>query len=317
MKPIVKHIISAVCFVLILAALLYGSSQLFIFKNSRINTDAGAKGIYSESENTIDALFLGDSETYSSIAPLHIWNDCGITSYVCATSAQKLVYTNDLLESVFRCQSPKVVFLETNAIFRDFDYTAVFETKANRIFPIFKYHDSWKKIGRKKSAKSYSKYERMEKNKGFFFSNTIEAVDKTEHPNKSAVIPSKNEGYIKNIIDVCERNGAKFVFLSTPTFINWNTKRHDTIQGLADKYGVDYVDMNLLCDEVPIDWKTDSRDKGDHLNYRGALKVSSYLGTYLQSTGIFEDRREDEDYSEWFDSYKDFIAYIEEELKES
>ncbi|MBO4694556.1 MAG: hypothetical protein J5656_01335 [Clostridia bacterium] len=57
--------------------------------------------------------------------------------------------------------------------------------------------------------------------------------------------------------------------------------------------------MNLIWDEVGIDWNVDSRDGGDYMNVSGADKTCSYLGQYLANTGLFTDKRTDTQYSKW------------------
>ena len=50
--------------------------------------------------------------------------------------------------------------------------------------------------------------------------------------------------------------------------------------------------MNLM--DIGIDWLTDTRDKGNHLNYSGAKKTTAVLGKYLEENYTLPDRREDE-----------------------
>lgn len=308
MKPIIKHTISAIAFFLGLAILLLVASQIFRPKNNNGLHDATAGGILAEPKNTIDVLFLGDSESYCSIAPLIIWNESGITSYVCGTSAQKLYYTEEFLHTAFQKQSPKIVVFETNAIFRDYTYASIIENKADRLFPVFRYHDRWKKL----SLKDFSfevNYTHVQNDKGYRYYPIVEAATYKDHMKPSSEtepVPSKNYGYIDSIINFCKENGAEFVFLSTPSLKNWNSARHNTVQELADQYDVAYLDLNCLRDEVSIDWETDTRDKGDHLNYWGAVKVSKYLGEYLTDTGAVEDHRDNANYDAWNSAYKNF-----------
>ena len=100
MNKILKNTISAVLFIAILASLLMGFS--FIMKpgkSAKVNAleDPLTNGILSEKKNTIDVVFLGDSECYSTFIPLKIWKDHGITSYVCGTSDQVLSFSYELL----------------------------------------------------------------------------------------------------------------------------------------------------------------------------------------------------------------------------
>ena len=68
----------------------------------------------------------------------------------------------------------------------------------------------------------------------------------------------------------------------------------------ATKENLPYLDLNLITDTLAIDWNTDTRDEGDHLNDFGAKKVSLYLGEYLKKQYVLEDRRNDSAFSSDF-----------------
>ena len=59
--------------------------------------------------------------------------------------------------------------------------------------------------------------------------------------------------------------------------------------------------------DLKINWKKDTKDKGNHLNYRGAKKVTKYLGNYLKKTGLLEDHRKDSKYESWDRAYDIYI----------
>ncbi len=316
MNKAAKKFIQGFCFTAILLLLLVILSLFFAPKSN--TKSAGmmnnrAYGIMGEPENTIDVVFLGDSETYCAFVPLKIWEKSGVTSYVCGTTKQKLCYSYEMLETAFENQKPKIVILETNAIFRAFDEEDVYSNWMEKSLPVFRYHDRWKSL--KKSDFGFNPdYDETQVGKGYLYNITsnpgsIEGYMKEDTGKKE--INEINKEYVKKIKEYCDENGAELVLLSSPSTKNWNWKKHNSIQELAAGLGISYVDMNLMSEDIKIDWSTDTRDKGDHLNYNGAVKVSEYLGTYFTGMGMFEDKRENPDYEQW---NKD-LKYFEENKK--
>ena len=311
MKKIAKDLLSAVAFFAILALLLVFCSQLLQPKgNAREDGmhDATANGILSEEENTLDVLFLGDSESYSSFIPLKIWQDQGITSYVCGTPGQKLFYTMEFLQKAFEKQNPKVVILETNAIFRKYSPLDAASNRLQNLFSVFRYHNRWKTL-KPKDLKLSVNYTFVENAKGYVYNTAVNPAKTDGYmlPNEQKEpIPKGNVDQLKAMEAFCRERGAKLVFLSTPSTINWNQKRHNGVAELAEELGVEYIDLNLMTKEVPIDWKKDTSDKGDHLNFSGAEKVSAYLSGYLAQKELFEDKRSWPTYQSWNDALAQF-----------
>lgn len=307
MKKIIKRIVSCVLFVAILLGLLQVSSLVFQPKSNDKASGihyTRANGIFSEPKDSIDTVFIGDSEVYHSFIPLNIWRDYGITSYDVSSPSQKLVYSMEFLKKTFENQSPKIVFLETNAIFRKSYLEDEITYKAEQIFPVFRYHDRWKNL-QLKDFSATVEYTANENNKGYYFTKKSKpATDKAikeymKYSDVSAPILSTNRKYLNGIAKFCKNHGAKLVLISTPSTKNWNYQRHNTMEAISKDLGVDYIDTNLLRDDIPIDWKKDTKDKGDHLNYNGAVKLTDYVGKYLDDTKLFKDKRNDPSYDNW------------------
>ena len=313
MKKVFRNIISSVLFLSILAALLMTASAIMKpSKRAGVNSleDPLTNGVLAERKNTIDVVFLGDSECYSTFIPLKIWNDHGITSYVCGTTEQVLSYSYELLTKTEKKQDPKIVVLETNTVFREVTSTKAFINKAEGLFSVFKYHDRWKNLQPKSWQINENKiYD--ERSKGYLFNTIVNAASTQGYmtpTDEKETIPTDNVKYVKKIRDYCRKNGAELVLVSVPSTKNWNYAKHNAIAELSDNLGIEYVDMNTLRKEIPIDWKNETRDKGDHLNYYGAVKATSYIGKYLEASGLFESKKNDPEYAEWNRFAADFYA---------
>ena len=59
-----------------------------------------------------------------------------------------------------------------------------------------------------------------------------------------------------------------------------------------------------------INWKKDSADGGMHMNYRGAGKVSAYLGEYLHTHYTLSDHRADSAYALWNTDYREYAKAL-------
>lgn len=315
MVKIAKTLLGLAAFAMGLLVILYGLSFLFVPKNN--TKDAGmeevsANGIQGEPPNSIDVVVVGDSESYCSISPLLIWKDTGYTSYVCGSGRQYLSYSKTLLERAFETQSPKLVILETLCIYRQIPAKTVVMDEVSRYLPILRYHDRWKTMTREDfspaNGDSYTT-----PYKGYRHNDKVSGADTSNYmaqSEKIASIPLVNRILVEQIQELCEANGAKLLLLSTPSTVNWNYQRHNGIQALADELGLEYIDLNTRPQEVPIDWSTDTYDRGDHLNYSGSQKVSQFLAKYLEGTQMFSDRRGDSQYTSWNTLLQDYEAEV-------
>ena len=102
-------------------------------------------------------------------------------------------------------------------------------------------------------------------------------------------------------------NDIQLILYTVPSPVNWNYKRYNGIKDFAERNKLPFLDLNLKTEELGIDWATDTYDKGDHLNFFGAQKLTSYIGNYLSENSKLIDHREDEKYLFWNDIWKKYL----------
>lgn len=311
-----KKLLHSTLFFLIFAVLFAFFNHVMAPKNNTDNAgmhDSNAKGFLAEPENSLDVLFLGDSEVFCCVVPLEIWESQGITSYVCGTSDQKLYQTVDFLRRAFETQRPEIVFLETNILYRDHSTIDVLPHRVEELFPLIRYHDRWKDLHLSDFTDPIQ-FTSVSGSKGYIYKADILPADDSDYMTPSeelARIPNKNSTRVKDILALCQTHGAQLVLFSSPSTINWSYIRHNAVAEFAQQLGINYIDMNLMQEEIPIDWNTDTLDHGDHLNYTGAQKVSAYLAKYLAETNLFENKRSVEELASWNDALIKFHANLE------
>ncbi|MBP3729295.1 MAG: SGNH/GDSL hydrolase family protein [Lachnospiraceae bacterium] len=311
MKDGMKKFLSSVLFLLILAGLLWG---LDLFLRPKTNDAAGgfrdptAAGVLGEPPGTLDVLFLGDSEVFSSYIPLEIWGECGVCSYALGTPNQELYYSLEWLKEVLKTQQPKLVILETNDAFKPIDFTDQFSITAEHLFPVFRYHDRWKSLQGRDLDWRLS-YTSLDPNKGYWYRTRSEAADPGDYMSPTDYkmpLPALNRYYIEQIRKTCEEGGCRLILTGAPCPLYQDRSRHNTLAELCREMNVEYIDMKLMIPELEIRWEEDSLDGGDHLNYAGALKVSRWWSAYFEQSGLFRDKRQDPSYAAWNEALRTF-----------
>lgn len=273
--------------------------------------------IQRQPENSLDVIVVGDSLSYSAISPMQMWEEEGLTSYVCGQSGQKMQETYSMLETAFEHQKPKVVVMETGPLFRvrgkSEEIKSTLSEQGNRFFPIFRYHDVWKPLlfGKKYGEQDFNGY--------------LVRADKTIYKHGDTYMDSRKsledvksviDVYMQKIIALCQENHAELVLVSVPSPHNYNTARCDAIASYAAANGLSYLNLNDTKTNVAIDWKTDCLDKGDHLNVSGAEKVSTVLGTYLKEQYALPDHRGEKAYASWDTLAEQYDTLVDEKIRE-
>ena len=110
--------------------------------------------------------------------------------------------------------------------------------------------------------------------------------------------------------ELCEEKGIKFQLVRMPS-MQWSPEAYEIVQRFADEHEIPFLDMNLHREEIGVNWRTDTHDKGMHLNILGCEKASSFLGKYLKENYEFETVMSDENRKFWDASAVKFNSLVE------
>ena len=312
--------IRTTAFLLVLIFVLIAASYMLAPKDNTLQSgmnNPNARGFFSEEQNTIDISVIGNSDAYSGFSPMELWNNYGYTSYVSAEGRQSVSQSYSMLKNVLTCQSPKIVMLEADGMFTKENITKtfvnIFYACSGSAFSVFQYHDRWKSVTPAEMLKKPN-YTSHCVSKGQMLSNTVKGYNGGEYMRKTdevAKIPESSIKAFDAFVKLCNNNDITLILFTLPSQNSWNYRKHNAVQRLADENGIDFIDLNIDRENFGFDWKTDTRDKGNHLNTRGARKTTLYLGEYLKNNYALTDRRGDENYKSWDEDYKIYKSKAE------
>lgn len=171
----------------------------------------------------------------------------------------------------------------------------------NRFFP---FRRSWQELGdfayvrenlAKKQAESYRKYEPVTveadqyAGRGFVWSDArldVDAITWWDNFGKVAddmqLDTTYPVSYIEKIVSFCREHDIRLVFVTAPSLnqyleaIGPYDSAHAYVQKLAERFGVEYLDFNLVKTEY-LELTADDYIDVDHLNGTGAEKLTLLL----------------------------------------
>ncbi len=308
-KTVGLRIVKIICFVLILAFLTLLFSIIMKPKNGVDYADQRSYEtyrIFDENPNTVDVVFLGHSGLGCGISPMEMYKRYGFTSYVCASTRQVARESYNVLTEVLEEQTPQVVVIETDHLFYDQGLGLGKLQEIPRLtnwLPLLKNHVGWKEWlpgGENRERSELKGYRCSMKTNPFRGDSTLTPTENVYKMSKNIV------KMLDNVLELCNQKRIKLMFLEVPSTIIWDYSKYNAIKQYADQHNLDFIDTNQKLDELGFDWTTDTFDAGDHLNYYGATKVSTYVGKFMQEKYALADRRNDEKYQTW---KEDLVRY--------
>ena len=317
-KNRIKLAVKAISFTLLTLMIVGMVNQWMIPKNyynddwPSTNT---FKDFYKLEKNSVDVLFLGSSFAISAFNPQVIYEEYGITGYNLASEQQSVLISYYWLKEALKYQSPKVVVLET-LTFHRYTSNSVYN-KLNCSESAIRYAMDPMRISPLKleAAKEIEKLDPTQNALSFFFQNirfhsrwtSLSEEDFTEKsmiehggvkgytvlgdykPDAEDVTFTADkfsgaepepmeevaEVYLDKIVKLCEENDIDLIFAKVPS--TEYAGRYISTKNYADKNNIPFYDFNEKGLFEEIGYKT-AEDGKDHLNYKGAEKVSLYMG---------------------------------------
>ncbi len=316
------HIAVGVVCILLLSGLLLGGAQRLLMPKYMTSLREGAliAEYYNESASH-DILFVGDCEVYESFTPPTLYEQYGITSYIRGSAQQLPWQSYYLLEEMLQTETPRVVVFNVLALkygepqdeaynrmtldgmrWSSSKWNAVRasmteeESPASYLFPILRFHSRWDELSRedldyfwKKDTLSHNGYLMQTEVKGGY-------SDRVGWPLADYTLPATSMEYLDKMRLLCEEKGVALVLIKAPTN-NWRYYWYEEwdaqVVSYAASHGLSYYNFIPLCEEMGIDWSTDTYDSGVHLNVYGAEKLTAYFGAILKEEFSLADRRSD------------------------
>lgn len=320
-----KNFVKAAVFFGILSVLLSMFYKVFRFKytDGIYNVDA----FCALEENSVDVLVLGSSHAYEDINPAVFWSEYGISAYDLCGSIQPMWNTYYYLKEALKTQKPRVIILEAYCVSLELDYIdegRIVKNYYGLPLSINKLQAALDSVPREQWkeylpewVRYHNRYQELEPAdflpylgqsnvyqnwKGFGSNCAFMESYEQEDFYTEEVFPlyEKTEHFYRKIIELAGAEGVPLLIVVSPySGINQEEfGKYNRAEEIAGEYGVPFVNYNLLCSEIGINYAEDGADSG-HLNHLGSEKFTKYLGNYLKSQYTLADHRGEEDYLSW------------------
>lgn len=312
-KKIILPLIRVTSFLLILILVLCSVSGVL----SKKADTAKHKPHYSpaimigqEPANSIDILTFGNSDLWASFDPILLWKNYGFTSINGASSGQKIWESYFYLLKALETQSPKIIILETDMLYKAggverfvTNIEAAIASGVEINTPLIKNHNRWKSLFSQSDVTEKPKGEGRQ-TKGYNLAVVKAPYDGKEYmlpTDKRAKLPTVAKMFLDKFQKICQKKQIKLLLYETLTTNFWNTEKSNAVNDYAKRNKIDFIDFNLseTKAKASLDLKTDTRDSGVHLNHNGAEKVTKYLGEYLLAQNILTNHKSNAEYGKW------------------
>lgn len=323
-----KKIAKAVVFLFLCAVLLIYATNLFQTKFTNDNCQTYmADELYLLEKNSVEVVFCGSSQVVFGVSGMELYEKYGISAYSTGSPNQSILCSLGWLREIDKTQEIKVCVLDVSSLTEISDESSYrqsidqmhlsfnkldlvrqhcaetiesgFEpadSMLSYLIPFLKYHSRWESLMRKDFCYTVEDSTLFRGNypadDTYSFSGYVNLMDKEDGKKSSATVYERQKTGLLQMKQYCEEHDIALVLIKTPKS-DWTESKQELAQGLAEELGLPYLDYatEAGCQELGLDFYTDFKDP-EHLNLRGADKLSDAVGAYLEQHYDLTDFRQ-------------------------
>lgn len=276
-----------------------------------------------QQKNTVDVMIYGNSDVYSGIVPMQIYENYGIPAYACGIAKQNANAIYKQIEITLKKQKPKLIVIETDCLYYPNNALGGSNKYLNSsLTSAVMYHSRWKELKFSDFFNFSCSTDKLFM-KGYIFNNNVSNYQHKQnfmqYNSNIKPLAKSVESDFKKIYNLCKKNNIEIFLIELPSETSWSYTKHNGICDLVNRYNlkdtdyqIKFLDLNLDFDEfIP---SQHYRDNGNHCNYVGATIVTTKLSNYITTNYSLTDRRTDEKYSSWNDDLVKFNNYINKQI---
>lgn len=338
-----NKVIKTCCFLFILVLLLCGFQNIFSFKyvDGIYQWDV----FYEEEENSIDMLCMGSSHVFENVNTGVLWDEYGIASFDLCGSRQPLWNTYYYLKEALKTQTPKLIVVDVYSALQQEEYSDESRIIKNN-YGLKPSRDKIESVMVSSPEEKWldymleyptwhSRYSEIDSSdfledlgrstmqcwKGYALNADTAPMTRPEgieYITAAGEMTDKAEEYMRKIIELAKKTDIPLLFIETPYIVSAEDQMIlNRAEEIAGENGVPFVNFNLFYDAMGLDFQTDFAD-ADHLNHRGNVKFTNYLGQYIKNNYDIPDRRGDEKYASYEQMAEECSRHIyNQEVKET
>ncbi len=316
-----KTVIACIGILLACAVLLSFLQLLLVPKYVSVSKEGNLVREYYAESTPHDVLFVGDCEVYECFTPPTLWEEYGITSYIRGSAQQLTWQSYYLLEEMLQKETPKAVVFNVLALKYGEPQNEAYnrmtldgmkwssaklgairasmkeeESALSYLFPLLRFHSRWDEVEKEDWKHLFSRPQVS--HNGYLMQTDIlpKTSDRAGDARLDYTLPERAMEYLEKMRTLCEEKGVTLILIKAPTNnykYYWYDEWDAQICEYAEAHSLAYYNFIPLCDEIGIDWSTDTYDGGAHLNVYGAEKLTSYFGAILADTLGLTGHKED------------------------
>jgi len=296
---------------------------------------------YKQENNSVDVVLMGSSALYREYISIENWGKYGFTSYPLATMSQPFNSVKYLIEETLKTQNPSLFVIEIRQLVNDVIYernnngaSEQYSDEMKRFLANcmpFSYnrYEMIKELLPDDVLCSYFDFIRNHRNwdsmklssffKNLFYEITYDDFINMKCPDviseyqpieskeicteESYTLPTESRSELDSLLSFIEEKGVAVLFVSTPYQESEESEAaENSIAEYLSEKGYHYLNCNDYYEKIGIDFSSDFYDD-KHTNILGALKVTDFIGAYLEENYSFSKKYTSKTKDEWNEAY--------------